>query len=80
MDKSYKHLAVKAERMSELMDEFESIIVPWCKEGNLSLHQAFELSRKVDSVKYGILHDLWYTSCGRAYLRSCFVRHGGRLK
>lgn len=69
-----------AEEVYKLLADFDNTVLPWCKENELSLHQAFEISRKSDKEKYTILTSLWHTYIGKAYLKSCFCSHGGRLK
>ena len=68
------------EEIKKMIVDFNNIVVPWCKKKKLSLHQAFEISRKTDKEKYMILINLWRTYLGKAYLKSAFSRYGGRLR
>lgn len=70
---------IDIEEMAKLMDDFDNIIKPWCKENKLSLHNAFEISRATDEEKYKILSGLWSTTAGKAYLKSLFKSRGGVL-
>ena len=71
---------VDPDEFAKLLDAFNETIVPWCKENNFSLHQAFEMSRASFPEKHHVLRNLWATEPGRAYLNSYFESRGGRLK
>lgn len=60
------------EEIAELLEKFDTEIFPWIKENNLSLHNAFEISRKSDRGKYIILASLWSNKAGKAFLQDTF--------
>lgn len=62
------------EEIAELLEKFNTEILPWCQEKNLSLHNAFEITRKNDTEKYAILSALWSIQPGKEYLRDTFNR------
>jgi hypothetical protein len=69
---------ITAERLRQLLEEFNQTILPWCEENELSLHEAFERSRETDQEKYKVLSEIWGTYAGKMYLRSLFKERGGR--
>ena len=75
---------IDVKKAKKLMDDFHSQVVPWCEECQLSLHNAFEISRNGttndDTMRYRILSELWQTKFGKAYLQSYFRSRGGTLR
>lgn len=69
-------------QFSENLDYYRKIIEPWCREKNLSLHKAFEISRQstneTEQQIYKTLSYLWHTQVGKWYLRDCFK--GGKVR
>ncbi len=59
---------IDVKKAKKLMDDFHSQVVPWCEECQLSLHNAFEISRSGttndDTMRYRILSELWQTKFG----------------
>ena len=74
------HRPADPDKMRELLDEFHGIVKPWCEENELSLHQAFEISRASQPEIHRILSCLWSTTAGKEYLRSLFSSQGGVLR
>ncbi len=71
---------IDSETLRQLLNDFDSIVEPWCIENKLSLHQAFEISRENDKEKYDILSNLWASKEGKYYLQVLFKSSGGVLR
>lgn len=80
MQGDMKNRRLPMDEMKALLDEFHATVEPWCRENNLSLHQAFELSRASDPEKHRVLGRLWSTYAGKEFLRSRFRANGGKLR
>jgi hypothetical protein len=75
---------ISVEQLKELLNGFNSLVVPWCEDNGYSLHKAFEACREGeaedDKQRYYILSELWSCQFGKLYLKDYFRTRGGILR